>query len=370
MTGFDPGDDEFTDENLERALESLKHAGVQPDGGTPDAADRGVSPVRDEELPFETLDLPAPPATAEPSGVAFRGSQREESATTVQMPYSVNDRAEVWSDNAAELYERAKRKQWNATTDIPWEAGRGVDPDVEHALAQVLTWMVQQEYAAWYVPAKFIPRINPAYTEVSMFLSSQVMDEARHAEVFLKRLHLNGAGLKQVEPTTESSIKGLVSEDNYAHASFLLHILGEGTFKNLFSLLLEIAPDEATRRIVELAYRDEARHVAYGVNRLNNHLAHTDDPDELGEAFVEALERRLMITYEVSGIPAGVQEALAVVAGGGEKTGQVAAGEDRVEEFVRELNRDRKDRLRRAGFSEDIAERISDLHVRSSGGLM
>jgi hypothetical protein len=161
-----------------------------------------------------------------------------------------------------------------------------------------------------------------------------------------------------------------VSEDNYAQASFLLHILGEGTFKNLFSLLMEIAPDPATERIVELAYRDEARHVAYGVNRLNNQLEQAEDPDELGEEFVEALERRLMMTYEVSGIPANVQEGLAIVAGGGEKDSQIEAGEERVADFIDELNRDRKERLLRSGFSEDIAEEISDLHVRSSGGLM
>jgi hypothetical protein len=55
--------------------------------------------------------------------------------------------------------------------------------------------MVQQEYAAWYVPAKFIPRINPAYSEVSMFLSSQVMDEAGAVELEAFEKHLRVAGL-------------------------------------------------------------------------------------------------------------------------------------------------------------------------------
>lgn len=359
--------DELTEENLEEALENLKE---MTDGGLAGDPQEAPDLGDDGDLSFESLDLPEPAPEAEPTGVAFRGSERDESATEIPMPFDVNDKDEVWSDNAPELYERAKQKQWDATEDVPWEKGKGVDPVIEEALAQVLTWMIQQEYAAWYVPAKFIPQINPEYSEVSMFLSTQVVDEARHAEVFLKRVQLNGAGLKKVEPSTESSIKGLVSEDSFAQASFLLHILGEGTFKNLFSLLMEIAPDPATEEIMRLAYRDEARHVAYGVNRLQNQMAEADDPDELGEEFVDALERRMMMTYEVSGIPSHVQEALAVMAGGGEGEEQLAEGEQRVERFIEALNEDRKQRLLQAGFSEGIAEEISDLHVRSSGGLM
>src|SRR5205807_10620899 len=58
---------------------------------------------------------------------------------------------------------------------------------------------------------------------------------------------------------------------------------------------------------------DEARHVAYGVGRLRTQLASQREPDAVGQQFVEALESRLSFTYEVSGIPLPVQQALAVL---------------------------------------------------------
>jgi hypothetical protein len=323
---------------------------------------------RDEGFQLGDLGLEEPPEEADDRGLAFRGSERDSPGP--KMPWDVNTKGEVWSDNAAELYEQAKRRQWDAAHDIPWEAGEGVDPELEEALATVLTWMIQQEYAAWYVPAKFLPRINPAYSEVQMFLSSQVVDEARHAEVFLKRLKLNGAGLQKAMPSTESSIKGLLKQDDYAQASFLLHVLGEGTFKDLFHLLIEVAPDEATKALMTHALEDEARHVAYGVHRLRGQLERAEEPDRVGEQFVDALDKRLSFTYEVSGIPSQVQEGLAVLAGGGTREEQVTKGEDRVQAFVEGLNANREERLRKAGFSERIVQDISDLHVRSAGGLM
>ena len=325
---------------------------LEPDGG----------------LLLSSLPLAPVPAEVEAEGIMFRGARRDHPAPG--MPYAITRRELVWADNLHELIERAKRRQWNAATDIPWAEGRGVRPELEGALADVLTWMLQQEYAAWYLPAKFLGRIHPAYTEVGLFLSTQVMDEARHVEVFLKRLYLNGVGLREVAASTESSIKGLLMQEDFARASFLLHVLGEGTFKDLFHLLIEIAPDEATRQIMVRALEDEARHVAYGVGRLRTQLTAQRDPDALGQEFVDALEARLAFTYEVSGLPRHVQEALAVLAAGGRGPGATAPGRERVRQFVEELNRNRKERLLQSGFSERLAENISQLHVRSSGGLM
>lgn len=320
------------------------------------------------ELLLSALPLPPVPDEAEPVGIMFRGVERDGPAP--EMPYAAARADLVWADNIADLVEKAKRRQWNAAVDIPWAAGRNVPPVLEEALADVLTWMLQLEYAAWYVPAKFIPRIHPAYTEVGLFLSTQVMDEARHVEVFLKRLYLNGVGLRTASATTESSVKGLVFQEDFARASFLLHVLGEGTFKDLFHLLIEIAPDEATREIMVRSLEDEARHVAYGVGRLRRQLSAAGDADRVGESFVEALEARLAFTYEVSGIPLHVQEALAILAGGGREGPALDRGRRRVREFIDELNRNRLRRLLEAGFSPKLAGHIAELHIRSAGGLM
>ncbi len=60
-----------------------------------------------------------------------------------------------------------------------------------------MTYIAQNEYAALYVPARYLPQVNPRYAEVLMWLASHVHDEARHVEVFTKRALIGGsAGLR------------------------------------------------------------------------------------------------------------------------------------------------------------------------------
>jgi hypothetical protein len=49
------------------------------------------------------------------------------------MGYTINDKAEVWSDNVLNLYEEAVSRQMSATRDIPWSELPELDPDLEHA---------------------------------------------------------------------------------------------------------------------------------------------------------------------------------------------------------------------------------------------
>jgi hypothetical protein len=309
--------------------------------------------------------LGAPPAQVAPRGLAPRGLYPE--GEGVPHDFQVLERALVWAEGVERLYEQAKERQWNASVDIPWDLGRGVPEPLERALCTVLTWMVQQEFAAWYVPAKFLPRIHPSYLEPALFLSTQVLDEARHVEAFTKRLFLNGVGFVGTYPATESSLRGLLQQEAFDKASFLLHVLGEGTFLDLFAFLRRIAPDEASRALFIRSHEDEARHVAYGTGRLRVQLQH--DPRAI-DRFVEALEERISFAQEVSGIPPAVQEALVVLAGGGERGLAFARGLQQVQEFQRELHENRVRRLMGSGFPEAVARHISDLHARASGNAM
>ena len=45
---------------------------------------------------------------------------------------------------------------------------------------QIMTFLAENEYAALYVPARFIGQIHPHFTEAALFLSTVMVDEARH----------------------------------------------------------------------------------------------------------------------------------------------------------------------------------------------
>jgi hypothetical protein len=297
-----------------------------------------------------TALLGGPPDQVAPRGLGPRGLHHD--GEGVPYDFQVLDRYQVWAEGVEKLYDQAKERQWEAGRDIPWEQGRGVAEPLERA---------------WYVPAKFLPRIHPAYLEPVLFLSTQVIDEARHVEVFTKRVFLNGVGFVGSYPQTEASLRGLIQQDDYDKASFLLHVLGEGTFLDLFAFLRRVVPDEATRAIFVRSHEDEARHVAYGTGRVRVQLQR--QPAAI-DRFIAALEERMTFARDVSGIPEDIQEALAVLAGEGDRGGAFVRGVQQVAEFQRELQDNRVRRLAASGFPDAAAKHISDLHARASGNAM
>src|ERR1700745_1050457 len=86
---------------------------------------------------------------------------------------------------------------------------------VEAAVAQIMTFLTENEFAALYVPARFIPRIHPHYREVVEVLAMQVVDEARHAEAFTRRAEAGGAGLGTTATSGQLSLKTLLEEPDF-----------------------------------------------------------------------------------------------------------------------------------------------------------
>ena len=143
-------------------------------------------------------------------------------------------------------------------------------------MVQVMTYLVENEQAALVVPARFVGRIHPHFREVVQLLAVQMADEARHMEVFSRRALLRGAGWARRRPAAGSRCSPCVAESDFALASFLLSVLGEGSFVDLLAFLRRHAPDPVTRRICRLARQDERRHVVFGMAHLEHQA--TVDP--------------------------------------------------------------------------------------------
>lgn len=298
------------------------------------------------------------PETALPNlGLAQRGSVVD--PNTPDFGFPIRNKVDVWADNIADLYEQGKAGQWDATTDIPWKDLPELPEDLERAVCQICTFLIQNEYLAMYLPAKFMSRIDPQFTEVVLFLATQVMDEARHAEVFTKRALANGGGLQYVSAATEWSLRSLLSQDNYSSGSFLMHVLGEGTFMELLMFLEAIAPDPVTAKTFKLARQDEGRHVGYGIAHFGYHIEH--DPS-IKDQLMNAAEERTAFLQQASGSSPFVLHAMMTLAGGGAHPDQLARGRERVRELYEEMHRKRVRALVSIGFERDAAERISELH--------
>lgn len=265
---------------------------------------------------------------------------------TVDMGYILNSKTDVWADNTRELYEEAVARQWSATRDIPWGELQELPDDLEHAMCQLCTVLTEVEMIAADLPAKWMWRMNHDFIEAKMFLCTQIMDEARHAEVFRKRALSNGGGLLVSRTGPTSLLRTIIEAKSYTQATALMHLLGEGFVLDIFRMGELIAPTDVEKRIFRMCMQDEARHVAYGTMHLR--YAVENDPD-VAEEIHEALDHGESVLVDFGTAP-DISTALAMLLAGGadaiEEKGFPMAQELSTKQFTSYLAR-----CERAGIS-------------------
>lgn len=265
----------------------------------------------------------------------------------------------VWADELAMLVDRAARLQWDASRDIPWEAAGSLPDEVEAAVCQVMTYLAQNEYAAYYVPARYLGQVSPQYLEVLMWLASHVHDEARHVEVFTKRALAGGMQASGLA-STELSLKTLLEERDFTAAALLLNVLGEGTFLDLLRFVERHAPDAATATAARLAHRDELRHVHFGIAHVRRRL---EREPELRQTLVAAVEARAAKLVSLDGFSSELTEALTLMAAGSHRPADIAEAGAALRALLHSMHVNRVRRLRAAGFDEKTAGYLSELHT-------
>src|SRR5690606_32196219 len=149
---------------------------------------------------------------------------------------------------------------------------------------------------------------------------------------------------------------------DFSLASFLLSVLGEGTFLNLLSFIERYAPDGVTREITRLARQDETRHVAFAMGHLEYQL---QEEPALRDRLRAAIERRHEALKSTSGLAREVFDSLVVLAAGSWEPAAIAAGYDAVSALTAEMAEGRERRLLRLGFKPSEAAELSALHTRN-----
>lgn len=298
-----------------------------------------------------------PPATW---GLAARGARVEAGAPAIS--FNLDRRDEIWADEAANLYAQAAASQWDPATAIDWNAAFDLPEPIEDAVVQVMTYLIENETAALIVPSRFLGQVHPHFREVVQVLAIQAADEARHIEVFTRRALLRRPTLGLSTAGGQASLATLLDEPDFALASFLLSVLGEGSFLALLWFLHHHAPDPVTRDITRLAAQDEARHVAFGLAHLRRHVGL--DPS-LRDRLATAVQRRHQSLQHTAGLNEEVFDALVLLAAGSLQPPDLARGWDAVQALQRDMDDGRRRRLARLGFDGAQAEALSQLHTRN-----
>jgi hypothetical protein len=190
--------------------------------------------------------------------------------------YSIRDKADLWADCAADLYEEAIQRRWAPATDIPWQTVRPLPEPLERAICQVCTELCQYANCDIETISSWQHQMAYGYHEVKQYLATATFDAARHFEAFRKRALCNGGGLG-LEGPGEVNRMILESRGGWTEAVTYLFLL-RGTFTlTLLRYLERAACNDAERALYRHALEDKARHLTYALEHLQYAVARQQD---------------------------------------------------------------------------------------------
>lgn len=302
---------------------------------------------------------PPPGRASLESGFALAETVYEGGAPEVR--FALDSRDEVWLDEARALYEQALAAQWSVARDLDWSAAPPLAPDLSWAVAQIMSFLAENEVSALVVPARFLAQVHPHFAEVAQFLASRVADEARHIDGFRARAaRESGAPPAFSTRSTRASLLTLIEERDFTTAEFLLGVLGEGTFLELLRFVELHAPDRLTAELVRRARIDEARHVHFAMAHVRHRIA--ADP-RVAPRLAAAARARAEKLQPIGPLNPFFDDALVVLAAGGLDPQRLPAGIDARAALDAEMRETRARRLTAIGFSAADAEALSAAHT-------
>jgi len=228
------------------------------------------------------------------------------------LPYNLRNKHQMWADCAANLYEEAIQRRWIPATEVPWETLKPLPEDVERAICQVCTELMQCANTEIEIITYWQDQMSYGYYEVKQFLATATFDCARIIEALRKRALGNGGGLG-VESRGLVNRMILESRGGWTESVVYLYLL-RGTFTmHVLRGLLNAAHNDAERMIFSKAIEDHARHLTYGYDHLKYSLSHQAGQTAIMQTLLGLGEVMMAMELEES----TVRPALAIVFGNG-----------------------------------------------------
>jgi hypothetical protein len=241
----------------------------------------------------------------------------------------------------AKLYERAKSSQWNGSTVLDWSIEVDVEQvatEMQGAVAHIrqrlvdlphsplkawgdkewtefaieaFKWRMSQflhgEQGALICTAKIVETVP--WIDAKYYASTQVMDEARHVEVFARYLDTKLDGHYPVNPALQLLIDDIIGDARWDMTYMGMQIMVEGLALASFGFMHAVTEEPLLKKLLRYVMSDEARHVAFGVLSLQEYykgLDGTEIRERQEFAFEAALRMRdrlmMQAVWERAGI--------------------------------------------------------------------
>ncbi|HUF32281.1 MAG TPA: ferritin-like domain-containing protein [Acidimicrobiales bacterium] len=224
------------------------------------------------------------------------------------------------------LYEKAKDSMWNAETDLDWSIevdqeavvianqggttglGAGMDLSgtpfakwgdkewIELGI-ESQNWTLSQfmhgEQGAMICTARIVE--NVPWIDAKYYASTQVMDEARHVEVFAKYLDTKLSGHYPVNAHLKMLLDDIIQDNRWDMTYLGMQIMVEGLALAAFGFMHQLTTEPLLKKLLRYVMSDEARHVAFGVLSLQDYyteLGHAEIRERQEFAFEAAVRMR------------------------------------------------------------------------------
>ena len=212
------------------------------------------------------------------------------------------------SDNRIKkLYELGKELNWNGSIDLNWDYThpaneRLVETDDQlphetleayenlseeekilfdrHSTAELMSQFLHGEQGALLVASQ-LASCAPTYN-AKLYAASQTFDEARHVEVFNRYLQEKIGIHYPINPSLKLLLDKILTDERWDLKFIGMQIIIEGLALAAFQMLKAITKDPLLKQLLHYVVRDEARHVTFGINYLEEYIK-TLSPEEIEE---------------------------------------------------------------------------------------
>jgi len=227
-----------------------------------------------------------------------------------------------------DLYEKAKRNQWNGTDQLAWDTQ--VDPEAQiipqiynpledyapyRALSErevrnlnhaQISWQLSQflhgEQGALIVASQLTGAVP--WMDAKFYAASQTMDEARHVEVFSRYLREKLEWEWPINPNLRKLLDLIIMDQRWDFKYLGMQILVEGLAMAAFANMYVLASEPLVKELLHYVMKDESRHVAFGVLSLRDYYEDMPENErrEREDFVIEACElmRDRLLAEDVS----------------------------------------------------------------------
>ncbi|HIE50028.1 MAG TPA: long-chain fatty aldehyde decarbonylase [Gammaproteobacteria bacterium] len=216
----------------------------------------------------------------------------------------------IQDNRISKLYELGKKLNWNASLDIDWDRPLIVSDEIpemfwdeyppykvlsddrkreflRHRGASQFSQFLHGEQGALLVASQLVS-CAPTY-QAKLYAASQAFDEARHVEAFNRYIQRRSKLRYPIGSGLKSLLDKILTDERWDLKLIGMQIIIEGLALAAFNTAKAVTPDPVLRDILHLIIRDEARHVTFGVNYLEDYI------ENLSE---EERENRALFAYE------------------------------------------------------------------------